>query len=304
MSWIVGCDTGGTFTDVVRGERLGRARASRRCRRRRRTSTSAVVEGVRALGIAPAEVETLFHGTTVTTNAVITKTGAPSALVTTLRLPGRARDPPRQPRGALRHPLGSAAAARSRAATGSRSTSASTTRARSCGRSTSESVRAVGAQDPGARTRVGGRLPDQRAHEPGARAAGARDPPRGAARACTSRCRRTSCPEPPEFERTATTVANAYCAPVLRRYMDSLEEAARRRGLRERHRARDAQRRRHDDDGLRQGRGRQDAELGPGGGRHRRRRRRRLGRARRTSSASTWAARARTSPSCATASRS
>ena len=44
----------------------------------------AVAEGVRALGIPPAEVETLFHGTTVTTNAVITKTGAPSALVTTL----------------------------------------------------------------------------------------------------------------------------------------------------------------------------------------------------------------------------
>ena len=32
-------------------------------------------------------------------------------------------------------------------------------------------------------------------------------------------------PEPPEFERTATTVANAYCAPVLRRYMDTLESA-------------------------------------------------------------------------------
>ena len=32
-------------------------------------------------------------------------------------------------------------------------------------------------------------------------------------------------PEPPEFERTATTVANAYCAPVLRNYMDTLEEA-------------------------------------------------------------------------------
>ena len=30
-------------------------------------------------------------------------------------------------------------------------------------------------------------------------------------------------PEPPEFERTATTVANAYCAPVLRSYMDALE---------------------------------------------------------------------------------
>ncbi|MEA2468585.1 MAG: N-methylhydantoinase, partial [Thermoleophilaceae bacterium] len=32
-------------------------------------------------------------------------------------------------------------------------------------------------------------------------------------------------PEPPEFERTATTVANAYCAPVLTRYMETLEEA-------------------------------------------------------------------------------
>jgi N-methylhydantoinase A len=31
-------------------------------------------------------------------------------------------------------------------------------------------------------------------------------------------------PEPPEFERTATTVANAYCAPILQRYMDRLEE--------------------------------------------------------------------------------
>jgi N-methylhydantoinase A len=30
-------------------------------------------------------------------------------------------------------------------------------------------------------------------------------------------------PEPPEFERTATTVANAYCAPVLTHYVQSLE---------------------------------------------------------------------------------
>ena len=38
-------------------------------------------------------------------------------------------------------------------------------------------------------------------------------------------------PEPPEFERTATTVANAYCAPILRRYMDTLEAALRDSGF-------------------------------------------------------------------------
>ena len=76
-------------------------------------------------------------------------------------------------------------------------------------------------------------------------------------------------PEPPEFERTATTVANAYCAPVLRNYMDTLEEGLGEAGLQGRRRARHAQRRRHDDDRLRQGRGRQDAELGPGGRRDR-----------------------------------
>ena len=35
-----------------------------------------------------------------------------------------------------------------------------------------------------------------------------------------------SCRSRREFERTATTVANAYCAPVLRRYLDTLERAA------------------------------------------------------------------------------
>ena len=83
MSWIVGCDTGGTFTDVFAVSDSGDTRVAKV------PSTPphfdvAVAEGVRALGIPPTEVETVFHGTTVTTNAVITKTGAPSALVTTL----------------------------------------------------------------------------------------------------------------------------------------------------------------------------------------------------------------------------
>jgi N-methylhydantoinase A len=72
-------------------------------------------------------------------------------------------------------------------------------------------------------------------------------------------------PEPPEFERTATTVANAYCAPVLRRYMDALEERLG-EAVTERRRARHAQRRRDDDDRLRQGRAVKTLNSGPAAG--------------------------------------
>ena len=83
MGWIVGCDTGGTFTDVVALSDSGEARIGKV------PSTPpqfdlGVVESVTAVGIPFGEVELLLHGTTVTTNAVITKTGAASALVTTL----------------------------------------------------------------------------------------------------------------------------------------------------------------------------------------------------------------------------
>ena len=82
MVWMVGCDTGGTFTDVFALGADGEARVAKV------PSTPphfdvGVVEGVQSLGLDPREVRTLFHGTTVTTNAVITKTGAPTALVTT-----------------------------------------------------------------------------------------------------------------------------------------------------------------------------------------------------------------------------
>ena len=82
MGWIVGVDTGGTFTDVVGVSDDGEARIAKVPSTPPRFDIG-VVEGAEALGIPAAEVETLFHGTTVTTNAVITKRGAPSALVTT-----------------------------------------------------------------------------------------------------------------------------------------------------------------------------------------------------------------------------
>ena len=82
MSWIVGCDTGGTFTDLVALSDAGEFRVAKV------PSTPpdfdrAVIEGVRQLGIPSGDIRRLFHGTTVTTNAVITKRGAATGLVTT-----------------------------------------------------------------------------------------------------------------------------------------------------------------------------------------------------------------------------
>ena len=83
VGWIVGCVTGGTFTDFFAVSDTGEARVTK-VPSTPPTFDIGVVEGLQALGIAPADVAAIFHGTTVTTNAVITKRGAPSALVTTL----------------------------------------------------------------------------------------------------------------------------------------------------------------------------------------------------------------------------
>jgi len=76
----IGADVGGTFTDVLALDADGRVRATKVL------STPpeydrAVVEAVDAL--AGGEVETIVHGTTVATNAVLERRGARTALVTT-----------------------------------------------------------------------------------------------------------------------------------------------------------------------------------------------------------------------------
>jgi N-methylhydantoinase A len=79
--WRVGIDTGGTFTDVV-AVRDGVVRTAKV------PSTppwfdEGVMNGIAAVGLEPASVALLAHGTTATTNAVITKTGARTGLITT-----------------------------------------------------------------------------------------------------------------------------------------------------------------------------------------------------------------------------
>ncbi|HKZ91097.1 MAG TPA: hydantoinase/oxoprolinase N-terminal domain-containing protein, partial [Candidatus Limnocylindrales bacterium] len=79
--WRVGIDTGGTYTDLVaiRGD-------ERRISKVPSTPPGydeGVIDAITAAGIPPGEIELLAHGTTVATNAIITGNGAPSALLTT-----------------------------------------------------------------------------------------------------------------------------------------------------------------------------------------------------------------------------
>ncbi len=78
----IGVDVGGTFTDVILQDAHGQARI------RKLLSTppnydAAVVEAVTALTDYPGEVAGVVHGTTVATNAVLERRGALTALVTT-----------------------------------------------------------------------------------------------------------------------------------------------------------------------------------------------------------------------------
>jgi N-methylhydantoinase A len=78
----IGVDVGGTFTDVILQRSDGQARV------RKLLSTppnydAAVVEAVAALTTEPAAVAGVVHGTTVATNAVLEHRGALTALVTT-----------------------------------------------------------------------------------------------------------------------------------------------------------------------------------------------------------------------------
>jgi N-methylhydantoinase A len=82
VSYRVGVDIGGTFTDVVlvdAEENLKVAKVPTTPGR----FTEGLMNGVRRLGQDPAEMTLFSHGTTVATNAVVERRGAPTALITT-----------------------------------------------------------------------------------------------------------------------------------------------------------------------------------------------------------------------------
>jgi N-methylhydantoinase A len=82
----IGVDIGGTFTDLVLTDRKGRI-FHRKVSSTPAAPDAAVIEGVGAIiadaGISAADVVEVVHGTTVGSNTLLQKAGAPTGLITT-----------------------------------------------------------------------------------------------------------------------------------------------------------------------------------------------------------------------------
>jgi N-methylhydantoinase A len=82
--WRVAIDTGGTFTDAYFfNEKTGQSHVAK-VSSTPASPDVAVLESIRAGGISPADIRLLTHGTTVATNALITRRLSKAALVTTI----------------------------------------------------------------------------------------------------------------------------------------------------------------------------------------------------------------------------
>ena len=79
--WRIGVDTGGTFTDLV-AVRNGEVRTAKVPSTPPRFDDG-VLAAIHEVGLEPGDILLLAHGTTVTTNAIITKSGARTGLITT-----------------------------------------------------------------------------------------------------------------------------------------------------------------------------------------------------------------------------
>lgn len=86
MTYRIGIDVGGTFTDFVLLDRLSGRRVHHKEASTPSDPSRAVDSGVQLLlekaGVAPAEVELIVHGTTISLNALLQRKGAKVALVT------------------------------------------------------------------------------------------------------------------------------------------------------------------------------------------------------------------------------
>ena len=227
-SWTVGTDTGGTFTDLVALSDEGEIVVGKTPSTPPDYETG-VVDAIRQLSIDPADIRLFYHGTTVSLNALLTRGGAKTALLATkgfrdvLEIRDGMREelyditwnpaPPLIPRrdrlevperiaydGAVVTDLDEVEVRRL---------------ARLIGKRGHESVAvcfmhayANGAHEERVKAILTEELPDVYV-------------------SISSEIM----PEPPEYERTTTTVANAYVGPVLSRYMGKLSAAVRAAGV-------------------------------------------------------------------------
>ncbi len=87
MSYRLAVDIGGTFTDLVLWDETSGALRGHKVLTTPRAPEEAALRGLRELcaraGITPSAITTLIHATTLVTNALIERKGAPTALLTT-----------------------------------------------------------------------------------------------------------------------------------------------------------------------------------------------------------------------------
>jgi N-methylhydantoinase A len=83
--WVAGIDIGGTFTDLILCERGVENPAIRVAKVPTTAPNQApgVLAAIEAAGVAPADIDLLIHGTTVTTNALLERKTATVGLITT-----------------------------------------------------------------------------------------------------------------------------------------------------------------------------------------------------------------------------
>ncbi|HVQ76113.1 MAG TPA: hydantoinase/oxoprolinase family protein [Candidatus Binatia bacterium] len=87
MDWHLAVDIGGTLTDVVLLDAAGTTTRLEKVLTTPKDPAAGVIEGVRralaGAGVAARDVRYVIHGTTLVTNALIERKGAPTALITT-----------------------------------------------------------------------------------------------------------------------------------------------------------------------------------------------------------------------------
>jgi N-methylhydantoinase A len=103
--WLVGIDTGGTFTDLIAFDQMSGALQRAKVPSVPSDPSLAVVEALEKLfaeGVMPADIAMIVHGTTVATNALLESKGVCAGLLITkgFRAVYEARGWS-QPRGAL-----------------------------------------------------------------------------------------------------------------------------------------------------------------------------------------------------------
>ena len=229
------------------------------------TPGRAIVNALDEGGVAAAELENFTHGTTVGTNALIERTGLQGRVRDHDRLRGHPVHPAHQPQDALRPALDEDRSRSSRAgATASAWTSGSARTARRSGRSTrprcasSAAASATSGAEAVAISLLFSYVNPE--HEERVKEIVAEELP-----GMPISVSHEVAPIWREYERTSTTIADAYLKPLMERYVGSLDAALRDAGMTHAVDDHEVERRR---DALRRGRARpiQTAQSGPAGG--------------------------------------